>query len=109
LSYQNDRNQWIYPGIVQGLLRNYTLNQYAGVAACTAVQGDPLSSSTMNSSVIQQKLSQGAEAWRSFFLFLFMCEDMREKSCVEFSASDNGLTTRTKFGFFFTIRENLRN
>jgi hypothetical protein len=90
LSYQSDRNQWIYPGIVQGLLRNYTLNQEAGVAACKAVQGDPLFYSTMNSSVIQQKTSQGAEAWRSLFLFLFMCEDMRNKSDGVFSASDNG-------------------
>jgi hypothetical protein len=89
LSYQSDRNQWIYPGIVQGLLRNYALNQKAGVAACTAVQGDPLSSSTMNPSVIQQKPSQGAEAWRSLFFVSFMCEDMRKKSGVEFSSSDN--------------------
>jgi hypothetical protein len=63
----------------------------------------------MNSSVIRQKPSQGAEAWRSLFLFLFMCEDMREKSGVEFSVSDNGLKTRTIFGFFLAIRENLRN
>lgn len=90
LIYQNDRNQWIYPGIVQGLLGNYTLNQLAGVATYTAVQGDPLSSSTMNSGVIQQKPSQGAQAWRSLFFFLFMCEDIRNESSVEFSVYHNG-------------------
>jgi hypothetical protein len=55
----------------------------------------------MNSSIVQQKMSQGAEAWRSFFFFLFMCKDMRMKSGVKFSASDNGrLLALQRVGYY---------
>jgi len=67
----------------------------------------------MNPSVIQHKPNQGAGAWRSLFFFLFMCEDMRNKSGVDVSASDYShllaLQHVTIFGFCLTVREILWN